>query len=296
MELLVLGSGTCDPSPERGCAGYILKLMGKTFLIDAGPGTHRQLCKMGIDLASISEIFITHFHVDHVNDLAAVLFSMVHCLPEKGRDDLLIHGPEGFKENFESLTKLYGTQLTPKGFSIDVKEHGETEKEEVEEEEEVVEEEEKVEEVEETEEGKEEEKEEDDDEEEEKPKEKYDRGSVKLETMPMNHGMASIGYRFDDGNGKSFIYSGDTAPCKEIVELAKGGQCLLMECTASDDSPIEGHSTLSQAAEIAKEAGVKTLVLTHIKPENDTTDLDQKAAKIFDGTVFVARDGMRVTI
>lgn len=64
------------------------------------------------------------------------------------------------------------------------------------------------------------------------------------------------------------VYTGDTSPCEEAVELAKAADLLIHEATLDDElmeKALEsGHSTPSQAAEVAKKAGVKRLVLTHI--------------------------------
>lgn len=251
MELVILGSGTCAPSVDRGCAGYLVRLMGKNILMDAGPGSYRQLMKMRVDLAGIENFLITHFHIDHVNDLSAILFTMKNCLPSSGRGGLTIHGPKGFDEKFSKLKDCFGRWILSEDYEIVSMEHGEDE---------------------------------------------FVINTVTIRTMPMEHGEPSVGYRVDDGQGKSIAYSGDTALCDNIIKLASGCDALLMECTTPDGSRREGHASVSQAAEIAKKAGVKTLVLTHISPENDTTDLEQRAEKIFDGTVIAARDGMRITI
>ncbi len=250
MELSILGSGTSEPSAERGCAGYLLAVNGKTFLVDAGPGTLRALAKNGGSLATISDIFITHTHVDHCNDLAALIFSMKYGLAAP-RGDLALHGPEGFGRFVERLTAAYGDQLKPEAWRITVHEHTAAD---------------------------------------------IAIDSVRIQTMPMEHSLAAIGYRFDDGNGKTLTCSGDTAPCDHIIRLAMNGEALLMECSRPDDSPIAGHATTSEAAAVAQKAAVKTLILTHIYPVNDTSDLEQRAARFFGGIVIAARDGMRIVI
>lgn len=251
MELSILGSGTCDPSEDRGCAGYLLKLSGKLFMIDAGPGSFRQLMKMGIGLDSIDGFFITHFHIDHINDLPAILFSMKYCLTERGRSDFTIHGPAGFREKWDGLMNVLGKWIVCDEYEIKIEEHWEDE---------------------------------------------FELGSIKVTTLPMEHGEPCIGFRFDDGQGKSLAYSGDTAPCSNIIKLAAGCDALLMECTTPDASPKEGHTSTAQAGAIAKKAEVKTLFLTHISPDNDTTDLDRQVSNYFDGIVIATRDGMRITI
>ncbi|MBI5178209.1 MAG: ribonuclease Z [Nitrospinae bacterium] len=250
MELRILGSGTSTPAPDRNCAGYLVRTTGKMFLVEAGPGTLRHLAKLGTDLKEIHHIFITHFHIDHFNDLPAILFAMKYGLPE-GRGDLTIHGPEGLKENFRAIHQAYGNQIDSEKYDVKIIEHGDN---------------------------------------------SYEIESVKVTTLPMEHSAPAIGYRFDGANGKSLAYSGDTAPCSNIIKLAMGADALLMDCSRPDGSPLPGHSTTSEAAAVAKKAEVKTLILTHIYPDNDTTDLEARAAKFFDGIVIAARDGMRITL
>lgn len=251
MELTILGSGTSVPTEDRGCASYLLKLSGRTFLVDAGPGSYRQLMKMGVPLTSIDHFFITHFHLDHVNDLPAILFTMKYNLPPAKRKDFTIHGPNDFREKWNILMRVFGKWINTDDYTITVAEHWEDE---------------------------------------------FNVDSIKVATLPMEHGEPCIGFRFDDGNGKTIAYSGDTAPCNNIIKLASGCDALLMECTRPDDSPVEGHTSTSQVGAVAKQANVKTLLLTHISPDNDTTDLDQQVSNYYDGVVIAVRDGMRITI
>jgi len=251
MEISILGSGTSDPSEDRGCASYLLKLSGRTFLVDAGPGSYRQLMKMGVPLTSIDHFFITHFHIDHVNDLPAILFSMKYSLPPEGRKSFTIHGPNGFREKWNTLMQIFGKWINTKEYTITIAEHWEDE---------------------------------------------FNVDSIKITTLPMEHGEPCIGFRFDDGKGKTIAYSGDTASCNNIIKLAMNCDALLMECTRPDDSPVDGHSSTSQVGAVAQKAEVKTLLLTHISPDNDTTDLDQQVSNYFDGIVIAVRDGMRITI
>ena len=94
--------------------------------------------------------------------------------------------------------------------------------------------------------------------------------------------------------GIKVTYSGDTRPCEKLVELAKDSDVLIHEATyehIDQDKAIEHcHSTSKEAAEIAKEANVKLLVLTHISTRY-TTDLNikEEAKEIFENTV-VAND------
>ena len=100
--------------------------------------------------------------------------------------------------------------------------------------------------------------------------------------------------------GQKVTYSGDTRPCEKMIELAQGSDVLIHEATyehEDQDKAIENcHSTSKEAAEIAKEANVKLLVLTHISTRY-TTDINikEEAKEIFENTV-VANDFTELNI
>jgi ribonuclease Z len=90
------------------------------------------------------------------------------------------------------------------------------------------------------------------------------------------------------------VYSGDTRPTKDIVALSSNADALIHDSTYDDsllDKAMEyGHSTSSQAAEVAKQAKVKLLILTHISNRyKDDQILLEQAQKIFPNTI-VAED------
>jgi ribonuclease Z len=91
--------------------------------------------------------------------------------------------------------------------------------------------------------------------------------------------------------GMKIAYSGDTRPSEGLIEAASGADILIHEATF-DDSLTEKadenhHSTVTQAAEVAKEAGVGTLVLTHISSRYpDASVLLEEAIKTFSNTII----------
>jgi ribonuclease BN (tRNA processing enzyme) len=71
----VLGSGTCLPHPRRGASGYAcIADDGGALLLECGPGSTRRWPAAGLDFSAVRTILVTHHHVDHCADLAAVLF------------------------------------------------------------------------------------------------------------------------------------------------------------------------------------------------------------------------------
>lgn len=100
--------------------------------------------------------------------------------------------------------------------------------------------------------------------------------------------------------GVRVVYSGDTRPCRGVVKLAEGADLLIHEATFDDElterAEADWHSTASQAAQVAAEAGVRMLVLTHISARyKDPTLLLSQARRVF-GEVAVAEDLMAITL
>ncbi len=117
MQLTILGSGCCVPSLRRSSPGYLLTVKEKHFLLDCGPGTMRSLTKMGVDIADLSGIFLSHFHLDHCGELCPLIFSLKYAGFEK-KSNLLIAGPPGLTDFFQKLEKIYQGWITPESFSL----------------------------------------------------------------------------------------------------------------------------------------------------------------------------------
>jgi ribonuclease BN (tRNA processing enzyme) len=109
------------------------------------------------------------------------------------------------------------------------------------------------------------------------------------------HRPESIAYRLD-GEGGSFVYTGDTEYSESVVELARGAHTMLVECSFPDESPVPGHLTPSGVAKIASESGVSRVVLTHIYPAADALDLPAEVGRSYDGEIVVAGDGLKFGI
>ena len=116
-----------------------------------------------------------------------------------------------------------------------------------------------------------------------------------VETLPMVHSDASIGFRVEAG-GKSFVYSGDTDYCENIVRLGKSADLLILECSFPDERKAAGHLTPTMAGRIAREASCKKLLLTHFYPVFQGQDISKECQKEFSGEILLAEDGMKITI
>lgn len=121
MELIILGSGTVIPSPERGASGLVISIEDEPLLFDTGPGTLQRLAQAGIDCRSIERIFYTHLHPDHTSELVPLLFLFRN--PDYRRTKkLTITGPRGFEEFYNKLKDTYGRWVEPEGYELQIKE------------------------------------------------------------------------------------------------------------------------------------------------------------------------------
>jgi ribonuclease BN (tRNA processing enzyme) len=117
-------------------------------------------------------------------------------------------------------------------------------------------------------------------------------GPFAVTARRMDHPVEAYGFRIEC-NGRVLAYSGDTARCDALVELAGGADLLLAEAAFRDDvdNPPHIHMTGSDAACVAQEAHAAMLVLTHIPPWHDKQDALHEAAGHYDGPVLLAAEG-----
>jgi ribonuclease Z len=101
--------------------------------------------------------------------------------------------------------------------------------------------------------------------------------------------------------GRTVVYSGDTRPCDGVRAVSHGADLLVHEATFSSEEAARavetGHSTAREAAEVARAAGVRQLILTHISPRysREAPELLAEARAVFPETT-IARDGMTVEV
>jgi ribonuclease BN (tRNA processing enzyme) len=123
----------------------------------------------------------------------------------------------------------------------------------------------------------------------------------------------SLGYRFDTAD-RSIVISGDTTPVASLIALAKGADVLVHDAlflpgierlaarvpnaSALRKSVLSHHTTAEDAGRVAREAGVKLLVLSHLVPPDDPEITDQMwldaAGREFSGQIVVGRDLLEV--
>ena len=304
MELLFLGTGAGMPAKLRNVSSIALKMLhdGSVWLFDCGEATQHQILHTSIRPRKISKIFVTHLHGDHIFGLPGLLGSRSFLGGEE--DTLDIYGPKGLKDFIEISLSISQTHLKYKlriheidegiifeddQFTVEARklDHGILsygyriiEKD--------------------------------------KPgtlmvdklKELgvppgpiyrlLKQGeTVELEDGRVIHGLDFVG---PDKKGRVVTILGDTRPCENSVILAKDADVLVHEATFDKRSEEQAHdyyhSTTTQAAEIAKKAGVKQLIITHISSRFEKGDwpiLEGEAKEIFPNTI-IATDLKKIAI
>ena len=120
-------------------------------------------------------------------------------------------------------------------------------------------------------------------------------------SVPGDHGIPSVAYRIEASDG-IVVISGDTRPSKALIELAKGADLLVHECSFPDDmieiARMTGHSVPAETGRVAKAAGVGKVVLTHLlQPcKGREEEIVKSINTEFDGEVVIGRDFLEIII
>ena len=109
LDVLFLGTAGSSPSPRRGLPATLVRRGGDRLLIDCGEGTQRQLMR-STGLIELEQIFLTHFHADHVLGLPGMLKTF--ALRQRERD-LVLYGPRGLRRVFKLLAPVIGRLTFP---------------------------------------------------------------------------------------------------------------------------------------------------------------------------------------
>jgi ribonuclease Z len=264
---------------------------GERLLFDCAEGTQRQLMRSTIGLPDLEEIFLTHYHADHYLGLPG----MLKTFALRQRDvPLTVYGPPGLRELFASLKRVFGKLTYPvaieelrpgdslarDGYRIlafpvhhGVSAVGYALYED------------------------------------ERPG-RFDADLADALGIPHGpeRGALQRGetITLDDGRvleprevvgeprpGRHVVITGDTAPVETVQALAEHADVLIHEATFSEEERERArdtlHSTALQAAEIAREAEVRLLALTHVSPRYFGPELAREAREVFERTV-VPRD------
>lgn len=117
-----------------------------------------------------------------------------------------------------------------------------------------------------------------------------DFGSYKVTSYYAKHTPQSLIFRFEDRQGKTFVYTGDTDYCEGLIEASMDADCILIECSFPDSLDVEGHMTPKKVSKLINDANLKRVIVTHIYPENDDGTLVGRISAPSDVEVEVAED------
>ena len=122
MQLTVLGTGTIAFSPTRSCSGYYVEAGAARVLMDCGAGTTRRLAELGIAWQQITHVVLSHFHIDHHQDLPSILFAWKYGQLPPRSTPVDVVGPVGTKALLERLAAAYGEWVLAPGYEVRVTE------------------------------------------------------------------------------------------------------------------------------------------------------------------------------
>ncbi|UUU42079.1 ribonuclease Z [Streptomyces sp. NBC_00162] len=295
-EFVVLGTASQVPTRHRNHNGYLLRWDGEGILFDPGEGTQRQMLRAGVAAHDINRICVTHFHGDHSLGLAGVIqrinldrvpHPVTAHYPASGqkffdrlryatayRETVPLAEEPVAGDGMRALASGASYVLEARRLSHPVESFGYrlTEPD----------------------------------------------GRRMVPELLARHGIKGpdVGRIQREGrlgavtleevsepkSGQRFAFVMDTRLCAGVDELAEGCDMLVIESTFLDEdeqlATEHGHLTAGQAARVARDAGVRHLVLTHFSQRyTDPSEFERQArAAGFEGELTVAADLVRVPL
>ncbi len=303
IRVIVLGSGAAIPTKSRNCASVAIQYDGEILLFDCGEGTQRQLIKAGKSIMKITKIFITHLHGDHIFGIPGLFHSMSLMHREKPID---VYGPKGIQKFIDFITSeenffhktfdinvheiegekaivcetdMYRVEALKVDHSVPTYAYAFIERD--------------------------------------RPGKflvskaialgiprgrlwgKLQRG--KIVKLPDGRVITPDMVLGPPRKGKKVVYTGDTRFTESLIDFAKEADLLIHDSTFDESLSEKAreyfHSTCTEAAEIAKRANVKKLMLIHVsnRYEKNPELLVDQARKIFENTIL-AKDLMVIEL
>jgi ribonuclease Z len=296
FELVFLGTSSSAPSVNRGLSGHIIMHRHYRFLLDAGEGTQRQILKSGLGFKRLNTVLLTHSHLDHILGLAGLVSTLSRW---ENLDSLDIYGGRATLARVHNL--LYGVVFPGKNHPLSINLHllepGQVIME-------------------------------DDsfrltafpvnhrgpdcfgylfEEHAHRPfladralelgvpfgpeRKQLVRGeSVILPDGRQIHPDDVLG---PPVSGTKYVHIGDVGRTDNLLDICRGASTLVIESTyleaEADMARQFGHMTAAKAAYLARDAGIQTLILTHLSRRYREKDIRKEARSIFPNT-YVARD------
>lgn len=125
--LQVLGTGTVAPSPHRTAAAHWVEAGDVRLLLDCGAGALHRAAQFGVTWADVTDVAVTHFHVDHWGELPHLLFALKWGTEPARTAPLRLIGPIGLQARLALLAAAMGDWVMEPGYPLDIREvaHGE---------------------------------------------------------------------------------------------------------------------------------------------------------------------------
>ena len=275
-ELVLLGTGTPRPDPERFGPAAAVVVNGAAYLVDCGPGVVRRAAAArakGIDalaVTNIKTVFITHLHSDHTLGYPDLILSPwvvgrkvpLEAYGPHGLSNMTKHILAAYKEDIDVRTR--GLEHgNPSGYAVHVHEI--------------------------------------------RPGVIYHDENVTVTAVPVKHGSwkESYGYKFVTAD-RTIVFSGDTSPCPALEDAAKDADVLVHEVyeaaeaepenrAGGEDWPLYMKAYHTSAAELGAIAGrckPKLLVLDHVLMRHGSSErlIEEIRSGGFTGEVLIGRD------
>ena len=275
LEVVVLGSGGPRTFGRAGSSFLLLVEGTPRILVDAGPGAFLRIGELETDLEKADTILLSHLHIDHSEDLAA--FFNARALTSDGPISYHVFGPDGAglfpktsrfvdlllgREGAFAYQKTFGVRETYDVRDLAIRLDSRQAK--------IV-----------------------------------DEDGLAVEEIATHHGdCPSVAYRISY-QGKVVVFSGDmdASALGNLVRLAKNADLLVFNCAVLDPpgSPsqlYELHTPPKKIGEAARDAGVKSLLLSHLAPDVEAHQeaVRQSIRAAFAGSIAFAYDKLRVPV
>lgn len=121
MKLTIIGSGTVVPDGKRNSASYFLETDDACIMIDCGAGSLHGLDRFKLPWRRMTHLFVSHFHVDHVGELASLFFAFKHALRDERTESFTLVGPRGLDRVMDGLEQAFGSDLFEPKFPVTVR-------------------------------------------------------------------------------------------------------------------------------------------------------------------------------
>lgn len=297
MRIVMLGTAAAMPDPDRNHSGILITVGGRHYMFDCGHGATHQLIRSNVHPARVDTVFLSHLHYDHIADFA--FFLLTTWIADRQNPPVVV-GPPGtrgfvehqfadgaFAKDIEARAAYKNRQGNMHVLKPDVREC--------------------------------------------EPGLVFEDELVRVTACYVEHIPREIspcfGLRLDTADGKSVVFSGDTAPCDRLVELAQDCDLLIHECTFPEKA-LEfrrkanvgtwSHTSPVELGKIAAASRCKSLVATHFA-SFDTTypvlrdmlsvhmprdligpgfmeDVVADIRRNYTGELRLAHDGMRIDL